>query len=98
MGEAARAGDREAIDLLDRYADNVALGLAGLSNILDPAIIVISGGLVVLGELLLAPVRAAFLVHIEAPEHRPPVPIVPATLGERAGAIGAAAIAADLPA
>ena len=69
MGEAARAGDREAIDLLGRYADNVALGLAGLSNILDPAIIVISGGLVVLGELLLAPVRAAFLVHIEAPEH-----------------------------
>ena len=96
VGAAARAGDREALDLIDRYADNVALGLAGLSNILDPAIIVISGGLVELGELLLVPTRAAFLTHIEAPEHRPPVPILPATLGERAGAIGAAAIAADL--
>ncbi|MDQ1535395.1 MAG: glucokinase [Actinomycetota bacterium] len=96
VGDAARAGDREALDLLDRYADNVAIGLAGLSNILDPAIIVISGGLVELGDLLLAPTRAAFLTHIEAPEHRPAVPIVPATLGERAGAIGAAAIAADL--
>jgi hypothetical protein len=40
--------------------------------------------------------QRAFRAHIEAPEHRPPVPIVPATLGERAGAIGAAAIAADL--
>jgi hypothetical protein len=40
--------------------------------------------------------RIELLFPIEAPEHRPQVPIVPATLGERAGAIGAAAIAADL--
>jgi len=98
VGTAAAAGDAEALALLRQYADNVALGLAGLCNILDPAIIVISGGLVSLGDLLLAPTRAAFLTHIEAPEHRPTVPIVPAVLGERAGAIGAAALAADLQA
>ena len=95
VGDAAAAGDADALALLSRYADNVALGLAGLSNILDPAIIVISGGLVELGDLLFAPLRVAFTTHIEAAEHRPAVPIVPATLGERAGAIGAAAIAAD---
>ncbi|MDQ1465720.1 MAG: glucokinase [Actinomycetota bacterium] len=95
VGDAAAAGDVDARALLDRYADNVALGLAGLSNILDPAIIVISGGLVTLGDLLFEPLRRAWTAHIEAPEHRPPVPIVPATLGERAGAIGAAALAAD---
>ena len=92
VGEAARAGDREARNLLGRYADNVALGLAGLCNILDPAIIVISGPeLVVLGELLLAPVRAAFLVHIRAPEHRPAVPIVPGDSREARRRVGAAA-------
>jgi glucokinase len=98
VGAAAGAGDADALDLLRVYADNVALGLSALANILDPAIIVISGGLVSLGDLLFEPLRAAFRSHIEAPEHRPSVPIVPATLGERAGAIGAAALAADLPA
>ena len=96
VGTAAAAGDADALERLGRYADNVALGLAGLCNILDPAIIVISGGLVSLGDLLLAPTRVAFRTHIEAPEHRPTVPIVPAALGERAGAIGAAALAAAL--
>ncbi len=97
VGAAAARGDADALALLEQYADNVALGLAGLSNVLDPATIVISGGLVELGELLFVPLRRAFTAHIEAPEHRPEVPIVPATLGERAGAIGAAAIAADAP-
>lgn len=96
VGDAAGAGDTAALELLRVYADNVALGLSALANILDPAIIVISGGLVSLGELLFAPLRVAFTAHLEAPEHRPLVPIVPATLGERAGAIGAAAVAADL--
>jgi glucokinase len=96
VGAAAAAGDADALELLGRYADNVAVGLAGLCNILDPEIIVVSGGLVSLGDLLFEPVRKALRAHIEAPEHRPPVPIVPAALGERAGAIGAAAIAADL--
>jgi glucokinase len=81
VGAAAGAGDADALGLLRDYANNVALGLAGLCNVLDPAIIVISGGLVALGDLLLAPLRVAFLVHIEAPEHRPTVPIVPAVLG-----------------
>ena len=95
VGAAAAAGDAEALAVLDEYADYVALGLSALANILDPEIIVIGGGLVTLGDLLFEPLRAAFLAHIEAPEHRPKVPIVPATLGERAGAIGAADLAAD---
>ncbi len=96
VGDAAAAGDADALELLGRYADNVALGLSALANILDPAIIVISGGLVSMGDLLFEPLQRAFMAHIEAPEHRPAVPIVPATLGERAGAIGAAAVAAEL--
>jgi glucokinase len=97
VGAAAVTGDADARALLDEFAGNIALGLSGLANILDPEIIVIAGGLVTLGDLLFEPVRAAFLRHIEAPEHRPKVPIVPATLGERAGAIGAAAMVAERP-
>jgi len=78
------------------YADYVAIGLAGLSNILDPERIVISGGLIDLGELLMQPIRAAFAHRIEGSAFRPAVEIVAAELGERAGVIGAAAMARAL--
>jgi glucokinase len=96
VGDAARVGDPEALALLERYADNVALGLAGLANVLDPELIVVAGGLVALGSLLFTPLAAAFAAHLEGVEHRPQVPIVPAALGVRAGAIGAAVLARDL--
>ena len=46
--------------------------------------------------MLLAPLRDAFGAHLEGAPYRPPVPIVPAALGERAGVVGAAALARDL--
>lgn len=94
--EAARAGDPDAIGLLSQYADNVALGLAGLANVLDPELIVVGGGLVELGPLLFDPLHAAFLRHVEGAAYRPEIPIVPAHLGERAGAVGAAVLAREL--
>jgi len=94
--EAARAGDADAIALMARYADNVALGLAGLANVLDPELIVIGGGLVELGPLLFDPLHEAFMRHVEGADYRPAIPIVPAHLGERAGAVGAAVLARDL--
>jgi glucokinase len=93
VGDAAAAGDPDALALLDVYADNIALGLAALANVLDPERIVIAGGLISLGELLFVPLIAAFERHVEGVEYRPAIPIVPATLGVRAGAIGAAVLA-----
>ena len=87
-------GDAEAKAVIDEFAWWLALGLANLANTFDPSVIVIGGGLVEAGELLLAPARAAFDGMVEGAEHRPPVPIVAAELGERAGAIGAAGRAA----
>lgn len=96
ISEAALAGDAEACAILDEYADAVALGLAALANVLDPERIIIGGGVVEIGELLMDRVRAAFLRHLEGAAARPDVPIVPAALGEHAGAIGAAALAREL--
>ena len=96
VGPAAAQGDPDARALLVQYAENVALGLAGLANILDPECIVIAGGLVELGPLLFGPVREAFGRHFEGVDYRPPVAIVPAQLGERAGAVGAAVLARKL--
>ena len=96
VATAAGAGDTEALALLREYADNVALGLAGLANILDPERIVVAGGLVAMGDLLFDPLCQAFARHLEGVEYRPAIPIVPAALGERAGAIGAALLAREL--
>ena len=58
---------------------------------LDPAVPVAEEGAV-----LLDPARTAFLDSVEAPGHRPEVPILAAALGNDAGAIGAAALGLDL--
>ncbi len=90
---SATAGEADGVALLEAYAHHVALGFAGLANVFDPDIVVVSGGLVALGDVLLDPVRRVFAVHLEGFEQRPQVPIVAATLGDGAGLVGAAALA-----
>lgn len=90
----ARAGDRGALAVLGELAQWMALGLANLANLLDPGVIVFGGGLVEAADLLLPEVRRRFADLVMAADRRPEVSIVPARLGERAGAIGAALEAA----
>ena len=90
VGDAAQAGAPDAVELVAEYALQVAVGLVGLANILDPELIVVSGGLVELGDVLLAPLRAAFAGRIEGVRYRPAVPIVAAELADDAGLVGAA--------
>lgn len=92
---AAADGDPGALAVCRDWGWWTGLGIANLVDLLDPAIVVIGGGLVEAGDVLLAPTRAAFKDLVLAAEHRPEVPIVAAQLGERAGAIGAALIARD---
>ena len=92
---AAAEGDEAARELLERFAWWLGLGLANLANIFDPQAFVVGGGLVEAGQLLLDPARAAFDGLVEAAAHRPPVVILPAALGARAGALGAAWLARD---
>lgn len=91
----ARAGDVGALAVLGELAGWIALGLSNLVNLLDPAVIVIGGGLVEAADLILPEVRVRFAELVMAGDQRPEVPIVPAALGERAGAIGAAVLAAS---
>lgn len=90
---AAADGDAAALAVLEDFGGWVALGVANLVNLLDCEIVVLGGGLVEAGELLLAPVRAAYQRLAMGADHREPVPIVAAALGERAGAWGAALLA-----
>ena len=91
---AAAEGDGHAIEIMRRFAWWVALGLANLATIFDPQLIVLGGGLIDAGDVLLEPTRRAFADLVEAGAVRPVIRIVAATLGARAGAIGAALLAA----
>jgi glucokinase len=95
VSAAARDGAADALALVDRYSVNVAIGLVGLANIFDPAIIAIAGGLVNDGELFLDPIRAHFLGHLEGSSYRHTPEIVPAAAGEQSGVIGAGLLALD---
>ena len=89
---AAADGDPEAHAVLAELGWWVALGLVNLANAFDCQAFVLGGGLIEAGELLLGPVRTAFGQLLTGASHRPAVAIVPATLGEHAGAIGAACL------
>jgi glucokinase len=90
---AAIEGDPGARAVFDRFAWWLALGLANLANAFDPEMFVIGGGLVEAGDVLFEPTRLAFTDLVEAADRRPGISIVAAELGERAGAMGAAALA-----
>ncbi|HEV3400711.1 MAG TPA: ROK family protein, partial [Acidimicrobiales bacterium] len=92
---AVAEGDEPAVEVLGRFAWWVALGLANLANIFDPEAFVLGGGVMVAGEALLTPTREAFVGLVEGADRRPSIPVLAATLGERAGAIGAAYLAAE---
>lgn len=91
--EAALDGHAEAVAVMKDFAWWLALGLANLSNVLDPSVIVLGGGLIEAEQAVMGPLRDAFADLVEAPEARN-VQVVPARLGEKAGAVGAALLAA----
>jgi glucokinase len=93
--QAAGEGCEGATEVLRQFGWWVALGIANLVAILDSEMVVIGGGLVASGDLVLDPIRAAFPSLLFGGPVRPEVPIVQAALGEHAGAIGAALLAAQ---
>jgi len=93
VSAAAMKGDPVAVRILAEVGRRLGEGIGGLVNILDPDIVVVGGGVIEAGELILEPARRTFVDSVEAPEHRPEVPLVAAKMGNDAGAVGAADLA-----
>lgn len=87
---AARLGDPTAKAIFDDFAGWLAVGMSTLVAMLDPAVIVVGGGLAEDSDLYLDTTREHLEEIIMGAANRPKVEVVVATLGERAGAIGAA--------
>lgn len=89
--EAALAGDPLALQLVREAAEHLGIALAGLINLMNPAMVILGGGLARLGELLLEPLRETvhrrtLVSSLAAAELRT------SELGPRAVAIGAATL------
>jgi glucokinase len=94
IAQAAAAGDPICREALDRVALVLGVGLANVTTVVSVERIVVGGGMAGLGDALLDPVRRTLAAYCRtAGDHLPP--IVAAALGERAGALGAALVAAD---
>jgi len=91
--EAAHDGDPFAIESLTTLGIWLGEGIASLTAILDPAVVAIGGGVADADELLLGPTRRAFDAQLTGRGHRPALEIRKASLGNRAGLIGAADLA-----
>jgi len=86
----AQEGDELARELLADLGTWAGEGIASLAAVLDPAVVVIGGGVGEAGELLLEPLRTSFTFHLSGAAHRPAIEVRPATLGNLAGLVGAA--------
>jgi glucokinase len=91
--ERARTGAPDARAVIETFARWVAIGLSNITNITDPDVIVIGGGVSQGADLLIAPIRRWFAETLYAPRQRTHPELRMATLGERAGAVGAALLA-----
>ena len=91
--EAARAGDYFAQEQLASLGKWLGEGIASLTAVLDPAVVVIGGGVSEAGDLLLDPVRAHFKANLTGRHYRPELEVRAALLGNKAGMIGAADLA-----
>ena len=85
--------DIDAKEVVDWYTKYLACGLANLANIFRPEVIMLGGGVSEQGDNLIVPVQTYVDKELFGGTAYAPVKIVKASLGSKAGAYGAAALA-----
>jgi glucokinase len=89
---AASAGDQAAIRVVSTAGGALGVSVGWLVNVLDPAAVIVGGGLGTTGGLYWDSLVAATRAHIWADTSRE-IPILMAALGSDAGLVGAAVAA-----
>ena len=89
---AARDGDEPARAIVEHAFSALGMALAGCINLLDPARVVLGGGIVNASDVLLPIVRAKLADHV-VPHLRDPDRLVLSGLGPDAPLVGAAMLA-----
>lgn len=86
---AALGGDGFALEVWERSVRDLAAAIASLINVLDPEVVIVGGGIAAgAGDFLMTPLREKVAEFEWRPGGRA-CPVVPASAGEWAGALGA---------
>ena len=93
VAELMVADDPGALKALRELGTWLGQACASLSAVLDPQVFVFGGGVAVAGDLLLDPIREAYLSHLPARGFHPEPEFVIAQLVNDAGVVGAADLA-----
>ncbi|MFM7127347.1 MAG: ROK family protein [Actinomycetota bacterium] len=97
LARSALDGDQRALGIFRDFARWLARGLANITNIFDPDVIVVGGGVAREAALFIDDARADLADFVYASQRRNLPRILVAEWDERAGAVGAALLAgADL--
>ena len=91
--DAAKAGDKVALEIMDEYYEYLGEFLGSLCSVIDPEVVVLGGGVSKAGEMLLTGVEPYF--HKYVFHAASDVKFALASLGNDAGAYGAFTLALD---
>lgn len=94
--EALINDDKLAKEVWDEFIKYLGAGIANIIQTLNPEIVIIAGGVINAGKFLFEPLKQAIKKQT-FPQIFESVKIVPAKLGQLAGAIGAAGIVINEP-
>ena len=90
--DAAKAGDKTAIDVIDKYTDYLAEGIVNMTNIFRPEAIILSGGISKQGEYLTHILRSKVMPNLFGGTSSYLPEIECAVLANDAGIAGAASL------
>jgi len=94
LAEAARQGDTFALESIDKAAHAIGMALANVITLFHPERIAVGGGVGLMGDVLLEPVRRYAAHYVFAP-YRDRYAIVPCALGESVVLAGAMLLASS---
>jgi predicted NBD/HSP70 family sugar kinase len=91
VAQAGAEGDELAINILNKAAEYIGIGIANMINLFNPEAVIIGGGVSNAGELLLSSIRRSVDLHVIS-RHINRVKIVPVTFGANAAVMGAVSL------
>lgn len=93
--DAAKENDPMAKEIVKHFGKVLGLACSYIGNMLNPSSIVIGGGVAQAGEMVIDAVKPNFIAH-SLPKVQQTTHLKLATLGERAGVLGAVALAKSI--
>jgi predicted NBD/HSP70 family sugar kinase len=91
LEEAGLAGDPLALHVAREAAEYLGIAVSGMLNLMDPAVVIVGGGITALGDRFLGPLREAVRMRTRVSGGATPS-IVMSKLGPQSVAMGAASL------